>query len=263
MSHAAMESCDLPKQTTRSLKSPGSPWPARPRPLALDTSGAELVPGWLARLSAIAWRILVAVALVVLGGLAPIELSIVTGAILVALIVTAVVYPLVQQLRDRGWPRARAAGAVSVLALVVVVAHDRADRRRLHPLRRRPHPVRQRRRDPALGRLVSRRRVQKCGPPERRPRLVADLSGVANRRAQLAVAPDRDFVTILILGGFLTFYLLEERRPSVGEHDDRNIDDWRAEQLTGRGQVALEQVGGYLRGTAVLAAPTPSPTGSF
>ena len=33
----------------------------------------------------------------------------------------------------------------------------------------------------------------------------------------------------------------------------KDLDDWRARELTGRGLVALEQVGGYLRGTTVMA----------
>ena len=81
-----------------------------------------LVPGWLVRLAAIGWRVLVTVAVVALIGYAIIFLSIVTGAILVGFVVTATAYPLVRRLRDRGWPRARAAGAVSVLALLLVVA---------------------------------------------------------------------------------------------------------------------------------------------
>jgi predicted PurR-regulated permease PerM len=50
------------------------------------------------------------------------QLTIVTGAILVAFTVAAMVFPIVQRLQDgRGWPRARAAGAASLLAVIIVV----------------------------------------------------------------------------------------------------------------------------------------------
>ena len=66
------------------------------------------------------------------------------------------------------------------------------------------------------------------------------------------VGPIAGFVTALILGGFLTFYLLED--------GDRAwawlvapIHGWRAEAITDSGRVALDRVGGYLRGTAIIA----------
>lgn len=222
----------------------------QPQTATTDAMGTELVPGWLARLSAIGWRVLVAVAVLVLAGLAAIQLSIVTGAILVALIVGAVVYPLVQQLRDRGWPRARAAGAVSVLALLAVVLTIL-----LIVVAFVPYVA-------DLIRFVNQGvtrlsdELVSIGAPDPviriADRLVADVQAWLIAGLSSAVAPIANFVTILILGGFLTFYLLEDGDRAWASAT-RNIDDWRAEQLTGRGQVALEQVGGYLRGTAVLA----------
>jgi predicted PurR-regulated permease PerM len=216
-----------------------------------DAAGAELVPGWLARLAAIGWRVLVAVALLVLAGLVAIRLSTVTGAILVGFIVTAVVYPLVQRLRNRGWPRARAAGAVSVLALVVVVLTIA-----LIALAFLPY----------VGEII---RVVSEGVTELSDRLnalgvaepvlrvldrfVGDVQTWLISGLSSAIAPIANFVTILILGGFLTFYLLEDG-DRAWMSVTGNLDNWRAEQLTGRGEIALEQVGGYLRGTAVMAA---------
>jgi putative heme transporter len=226
--------------------------PAPPPPtVAPDVPGTELVPGWLARLAAIGWRVLVAVALLVLAGQFAAKLSVVTGAILVGLIVTAVVYPLVQQLRDRGWPRARAAGAVSVLALLAVVLTII-----LIALAFIPYVT-------AIIRLVSAG-VDKLGQELSGAgvsstavtfidQAVADIQTWVIESLSAAIAPIANFVTILILGGFLTFYLLEDG-DRAWTSATRNIDDWRAEQLTGRGEIALEQVGGYLRGTAVLAA---------
>lgn len=222
-----------------------------PPPPAAGPATTELVPGWLARLAAIGWRILVAVAVLVLAGMAMAKLAVVTGAILVGLIATAVVYPLVQQLRDRGWPRGRAAGAVSVLALLAVVLTIV-----LIAVAFLPYVA-------DLIRLVSggitklSDDLSQVGVPQPilavLDRVVADAQAWFLATLSAAIAPIANFVTILILGGFLTFYLLEDGDRLWGTATS-NIDDWRAEQLSGRGEIALEQVGGYLRGTAVLAA---------
>ena len=222
-----------------------------PPPPAAGPATTELVPGWLARLAAIGWRVLVAVAVLVLAGMAMAKLAVVTGAILVGLIATAVVYPLVQRLRDRGWPRGRAAGAVSVLALLAVVLTIV-----LIAVAFLPYVA-------DLIRLVSggitklSDELSQVGVPQPilavLDRVVADAQAWFLATLSAAIAPIANFVTILILGGFLTFYLLEDGDRLWGTATS-NIDDWRAEQLSGRGEIALEQVGGYLRGTAVLAA---------
>ena len=83
---------------------------------------AGLVPGWLQRLAAIGWRLLVTVAL----GLVLLEiavlLSTVTVSILVAAIVAATFAPFVLALRKRGWSRIKAAAAVFLGAAAVIIA---------------------------------------------------------------------------------------------------------------------------------------------
>src|SRR6476660_4597601 len=83
---------------------------------------AGLVPGWLQRLAAIGWRLLVAIAL----GLVLLEiavmLSTVTVSILVAAIVAATFAPFVLALRKRGWSRIKAAAAVFLGAAAVIIA---------------------------------------------------------------------------------------------------------------------------------------------
>ena len=81
-----------------------------------------LVPGWLDRLAAIGWRVLVVIALALVFAALAVYLATVTGAILVGLTVAAMVYPIVVRLQvRRGWPRARAAVAASFLAVLIVV----------------------------------------------------------------------------------------------------------------------------------------------
>jgi predicted PurR-regulated permease PerM len=224
--------------------------PDLPNRAAPESGGEELVPGWLNRLAAISWRVLVTVALVVVAGLAIVQLSIVTGSILVGLIVTAVVYPLVERLRARGWPRARAAGAVSVLALLVVVVTLVLMGLALLPYA--AEIVRQ----IGDGLVVLSNELERARLPA--PVVLAVNQAAEATRDQLVAAvqalvtPIANFVTILIIGGFLTFYLLEDG-DRAWTSATSNLADWRAAELTGRGAIAFEQIGGYLRGTAVLA----------
>jgi predicted PurR-regulated permease PerM len=60
-------------------------------------------------------------------------------------------------------------------------------------------------------------------------------------------------VTILVLGGFTTFFLLSDGTRFWGAISGR-LEGWRADVFRAHGQDALERVGGYLRGAAVLAA---------
>ena len=234
---------------TTDAVTPEPPTGSHPPP---DAAGSELVPGWLVRLAAIGWRVLASVALLVVIALVAIQLATVTGAILVGFVVTATVYPMVQHLRDqRGWPRAQAAGAISVLALLVVVVAIVLIALAFIPY------VADIVRYVRDGVAEVTQRLTELGVPEPLVRVLKEVvdqleSGVFSVIGQL-VEPIAMFVTILILGGFLTFYLLEDGDRAWASAT-KELDDWRADQLTGRGLMALEQVGGYLRGTTVLAA---------
>ena len=93
------------------------PAPVRPR--------IPLVPGWLVRLAAIGWRVLVTLALgVVLFGIA-VQLSTVVWSIILALILAATLAPFVSERRARGASRAKAAGIVSLRAVLVFGARHR------------------------------------------------------------------------------------------------------------------------------------------
>ena len=69
-----------------------------------------------------------------------------------------------------------------------------------------------------------------------------------------AIAADVGTVaTIGILATFLTFFfMMDGDKAWVWALSSANT--WRREQITTSGHVALERVGGYLRGTAVIAA---------
>ena len=204
--------------------------------------GTALVPGWLARLAAIGWRVLAVVALIVLIGAAALYLTTVTGSILVALVVTATVYPLVQQLRDRGWSRARAAGVASLLALIAVLVTIVLIALAFVPY------IADVLRALNAGIDTVTQRLTELGAPEPVLRVVhiaADgLEAWSLSAISQLVAPIATFVTILILGGFLTFYLLED-----GDHAwataTSELDDWRVERLDGP-RPGRPRAGGWL-----------------
>jgi predicted PurR-regulated permease PerM len=212
---------------------------------------SAIVPSWLQRLAAIGWRVLVTLALVlVIAGVASF-LSTVTGAILVGLLIAALVYPLVIRLRtERGWPRGRAAAAASLLAVVLVLLALAAIVVAFIPA---VASVLER---SGSGLATLTARLTELGAPQGLIDFVNAISAhlqtwLASNIAEL-VAPIATFVTIMILGGFLTFYLLADGDRGW-ESTTKNIDDWRARALTARATVALDELSGYLRGTSVMA----------
>ncbi|HEY7970163.1 MAG TPA: AI-2E family transporter, partial [Candidatus Limnocylindrales bacterium] len=227
-----------------------------PQPASLPASTMTavrqgLVPGWLDRLAAIGWRVLVVIALALVFVAVAGYLSMVTGAILVGVTVAAMVYPIVVRLQvRRAWPRARAAAAASFLAVLIVVialfviivafipsivAIIQANRNGIEALTR---FLTERGAPPAVLSVVDR--------------AVTSLQAlIVDGLAQL-VGPIANFTTIMILGGFLTFYLLEDG-DRAWDQATSSLGDEHAEALTSRGSLALEQVSGYLRGTSVMA----------
>ena len=76
------------------------------------------------------------------------------------------------------------------------------------------------------------------------------LGGLAD-----VVSAAANIVTIAILGGFLTFFLLMDG-DKAWDWVLAATDGWRRQALMTGGVRAVDQVGGYIRGTAVLAAAT-------
>jgi len=230
---------------------PSEPTPAAPIGTPIDAGGSGIVPSWLERLAAIGWRVLVTLALAALIVRVALFLSTVTGAILVGLLIAALVYPVVMRLRtERGWPRGRAAAAASLLAVVLVLIALAAIVLAFIP---------------AVVGLVDRNtdglaalsaKLTEIGAPTGLIDLVNGISTqvqtwLASNIAEL-VAPIASFVTIMIIGGFLTFYLLSDGDRGW-DVTTSNLEDWRARALTDRATVALDELSGYLRGTAVMA----------
>ena len=217
----------------------------------IDASETAIVPSWLERLAAIGWRVLVTLALALVIARVALFLSTVTGAILVGLLIAALVYPVVIRLRtEHGWPRGRAAAAASFLAVVLVLLALSAIVLAFIPAA----VALIDRNEAGLATLTAK--LSEIGAPAGLSDLVNVISNqvqawLASNLAEL-VAPIASFVTIMILGGFLTFYLLSDGDRGW-QATTSNIDDWRARALTARATVALDELSGYLRGTAVMA----------
>ena len=212
-----------------------------------------LVPGWLVRLAAIGWRVLVTLALgVVLFGIA-VQLATVVWSIILALILAATLAPFVSERRARGASRAKAAGIVSLGAVLVFGAAIAAIVIVLVP---------------SVSAIVT---AFDGGIGTVRDQLTglgvsADLTAILQRISDAirgsvlsalgaVVSSAANIVTIAILGGFLTFFLLLDGDKSW-DWLLAMTDGWRREALMNGGRHAVDQVGGYIRGTAVIAAAT-------
>ena len=215
-------------------------------------ASTDLVPGWLQRLAAIGWRVLAAVALGLVLIALSVTLSVVTAAIVVGLIIASTFAPYVYRLRtERGWNRTKSALAVTGVALLVIVATLVLLIYAFAPYIRDIIA--------SVQSAVASINAWLAGigaPPaaaaaiDRVTLLVQEfIAGLASQ----IVGPIANFVTVLILGGFLTFFLLQDG-DKAWTAVTSGLDPWRAKALTTRGKVALERVGGYLRGTAIMAS---------
>ncbi len=211
----------------------------------------RIVPEWLVHLAALGWRALVVVALVVVLGYIATILATVTATILVSLIFAAAFAPLVLRLRDRGWSRTRAAGVVtfgilvlvSVTLVIIALAFAPYVSDTIAAIQSAIDALRQAVTDAQL-------------PPE-----VADvidgigkwLTGWLTSQAAALAAPIAQAVTVGILSLFTVFFLLQDGDKGW-QWALQSGAEWQQERVSSAGHDALERVGGYLRGLAVLAA---------
>jgi predicted PurR-regulated permease PerM len=210
-----------------------------------------LVPGWLQRLAAIGWRLLAAIALGLVLLWIAVLLSTVTASVLVAAIIAATFAPFVLALRDRGWSRIKAAAAVFLAAAAVILAT-------LIIIGLAFLPYAAAVVDDLKNGLQSFENLlaQYNVPPEIRSLIDHATQGlqawVSNSVSEFASDAGTVF-TIGLLATFLTFFfLMDGDKAWVWAMASTN--EWRRGAISSAGHVALQRVGGYLRGTAVLAA---------
>jgi predicted PurR-regulated permease PerM len=212
---------------------------------------SDLAPGWLQRLAAVGWRLLTAIALALVLLWIAALLWTVTASILVAAIVAATFAPFVLALRDRGWSRVKAAAAVFLGAGFVILVTLAMIAIAFLPYVSSTIA--------ALGTGLTTLQQDLAGlniPPEVGVAIEHATEGIQAwlSNAVSAVAGDiASAVTVAILATFLTFFfLMDGDKAWVWTMSSAN--SWRRETIATSGHVALERVGGYLRGTAVIAA---------
>lgn len=213
--------------------------------------GADLVPGWLQRLAAIGWRLLATIVLGLVLLYIAVELATVTASILIAAIVAATFAPFVLTLRNRGWSRIKAAAAVFLGAAAVIIAT-------LVIIAIAFIPYISAALD-ALSTAIAALQQELAGisiPPEVGLAIEHATEGLQAWLAASAseiVGDIGAIATVAILATFLTFFfLMDGDKAWVWAMSSANT--WRRDAITTAGDVALERVGGYLRGTAVIAA---------
>jgi predicted PurR-regulated permease PerM len=194
----------------------GRPDSSRLRPSQPDRPGMATVPAWLGTLAGISWRVVAVIALfLVLLALAVLQ-SVVVATILFAFLVASFFAPLDTKLRSRGLAPTKAASVTSIVALLgtlgvaLLIILGMA---------------------PAIADLVrySRegadelaKRLQELGAnPEAIAFITGFLDSVERWASALLDATSTrigDIGTVLILGAFLTFYVLQVSGPRLESH---------------------------------------------
>jgi predicted PurR-regulated permease PerM len=222
-------------------------------PVLSNPSQRAIVPEWLANLAALGWRILATLALAAVLALIAVKISTVVISVLVALIVAATFAPFALRLRARGWSRTAAAGAVTLLALAVIVVTLIFVALSLAP---------------SVGSIIgsiqtgldtlSARFADLSLPPEVAQTVQTIVAGfdqwLSDGVKNIAAAAGM-VGTIAVLGGLTTFFLLQDG-DKAWVWAMQAAGEWQRDRITSSGHDALDRVGGYLRGTAVVAAIT-------
>ena len=212
---------------------------------------AEVVPEWLVNLSALGWRILAVGALIVIVWLIASLLWVVTASTAIAVIVAAFLAPTIVRLRRRGMSPARAAAIVWVAALALVFGTIVVIGLALFPYVTEVLS----RLDQAVADIQARLASLNIPPAvgEALKTVVGNLRSGSGDAVSQVVGNAAEVVTILILAGFLIFFLLKDGdRAWLWIFQD--VSDQNRERIGVAGEDALQRAGGYLRGTTILAA---------
>jgi predicted PurR-regulated permease PerM len=212
---------------------------------------SPLVPIWLSNLAALGWRSLVVVGLGALLFRLLVQVGMVTSTLILSACVVAAVEPLVREGRGRGWSRAKAAAigsGIAALAVVGVIV--------LTALAFVPYiPDLVARIQEGLASLVEQLKTQpiSAGAADAIQNVAGEtLNWIVDAGASI-VSAAASAITVLILSAFLVFYLLLD-----GDHGWStvvgSVEGWRRERLTRGGEVALERLGSFVRGSVLLAS---------
>lgn len=215
------------------------------------TTGSRpvMVPVWLHRAAAFAWRFLAIAAFTAVLISVAFLLGTVTASILVALMIAAIFAPMTQRLRASGWSRSKAAAAVTgaaflvaVAALVLLVILVIPELRELNA---------------AIGGAIADLEEDLAsGTAQDGVRLLLNAAETAWEWLATEVAglvgTVANVVTVAILALFLTFFVLS---------DGDRAEEWalqgtpreHRERIRAADGEVLRRVGGSLRGMAVVS----------
>ena len=210
-----------------------------------------VVPDWLINAGAIAWRVLAAVALAGVVIFIATELYTVTASALLAVIIAATVSPFVIGLRNRGWSRTAAAALVTVVAVLIVLGTVALITLALAPY---VPEVAARVQD---GIATLRQELANASIPPETIDAAQDASSQVEAAIGAAIGTLASHVataaTIGLFALFLTFFFLQDGDKAWAWAFQATTGQAR-ERIGSAGDDALERVGGYLRGMAVLAS---------
>jgi predicted PurR-regulated permease PerM len=217
----------------------------------LDPASTGLLPQRLVTAAAVSWRFLAAVAIFAAAGVA---LSLIPSAVaplIVGSIVAATFAPYVASLRRRGWSPNRAAGTVTAAAALIILAALVLIALALVPtigtIAANVEAGVQRALDAIDTTLVP-------DEVEALIRRIVDEATAWIRGQLLAIGGEVVGLAVTaILGGILTFYLLQGGDRAWQAALDWVPGAWRRQRLETAAADAVNRVGGYLRGTAILA----------
>ena len=212
---------------------------------------APAIPPWLARLGAVSWRLLVVIALGAVVLSIAFTISTVSAAILISLVIAATFTPMVLALRARGWPNALAAAVVTGSAVLILGAVTV-----LVAVAFAPH-VAELVQGMSAGLSEAKSVVASAGlsteAVDAVDNAVTQVESWVASNIDVLVGAIASVVTVTILSIFLVFFLLSDGNRAwvamIGSTSDRDRD-----RIESSGYRALDRVGGYLRGMAILAA---------
>ncbi len=219
-----------------------------------------VVPAWLRRMGALSWRLLAIAGLAAVTIWISVLMGTVTVSVLLALVVAASFAPMVGWLRARGWSPTMASVAatataflIGIGALLLVVLGFIPDLASM------------------VGAIQSgvvelRAQLEAASLPpvigEQLQEIADGIRGWLGSGLGDVVGVVASVVTVAFLSLFLTFFLLSD-----GERGWRWMlqvtTDAKRERIDASGRDALERVGGYLRGTAILSAARAAAYAAF
>jgi putative heme transporter len=212
---------------------------------------APLVPDWLINLAALGWRVIAIALLAIVLWLLSSMLWVVTASIAVATVISAVVAPFVMRLTRAGRSRTAAAAIAWVVALATVIGTIV-----LLAIAFVPYIVQvATQASDAIAALQARLAALDIPPAAAAAiRAIFEFAGRGAAQAGAGAASSLGGVaTVLILSAFLIFFFVRDG-DRAWQWGVQGLPAAKRDEITTAATQALERVGGYLRGTAVLSA---------